>query len=256
MMYLQPNILLLVLLTLIRIHDAFLFVSSRPTMRCNPLFVNSDKSVETIPWSYQTSFHSNSTNVRNTLLRRWLVKKLSRNNRKAEKPSNNKVYRFSYQCNRLIIDGRDKSNSTTVGMMLIHPIGVGISKWYYDRLLNSLANQNQYANRLLILAPDLLGSGSASEPLDIASGERLRTFPLLNITDWSNQLMSLMADYESRHKADESIQKWVIVANGGCSPIALKVAQSSVTNTATSNAPVTNVILSSPLVPTATSVLP
>jgi hypothetical protein len=71
-------------------------------------------------------------------------------------------------------------------------------------------------------------------------------FPLLNITDWSNQLMSLMADYESRHKADESIQKWVIVANGGCSPIALKVAQSSVTNTATSNAPVTNVILSSP----------
>jgi hypothetical protein len=41
-------------------------------------------------------------------------------------------------------------------------------------------------------------------------------------------------------------QSIFVVANGGCSPIALKVAQTSITNTSLFNAPVTNVILSSP----------
>eukprot|EP00956_Cyclotella_meneghiniana_P020478 scaffold36296_cov115-Cyclotella_meneghiniana.AAC.6 len=174
------------------------------------------------------------------------------------------MYQFSYQYNELILDTNTASlnSNITTGVMLIHPIGVGIGKWYYDRLMSSLSNSNhlnQTVGRIMFVAPDL-GSGSATAPThDTIDGtKQLRSpFPLLNITDWSNQITTLMAEYESKSNAKEessSIQNWVIVTNGGCSPIALQVAQSSVmamenySNTTTSirHAPVTHVILSSP----------
>ena len=47
-----------------------------------------------------------------------------------------------------------------------------------------------------------------------------RPWPLLNISDWSEQVLDLMM-----HTANsEVIDEWVVVANGGCSPIALQVA--------------------------------
>ncbi|KAL7426608.1 hypothetical protein ACHAXH_002275 [Discostella pseudostelligera] len=148
--------------------------------------------------------------------------------------------------------------------MLIHPIGVGIGKWYYDRLFASLLKKKYSSNnsvvtdddrRLVILAPDLLGSATACSPIDIATNTPLtKQLPLLNITDWSGQILHLMSEYETKCEVEErgyTIDNWRIVANGGCSPIALHVAASSSTilnQTAVPSlrAPVTHVILSSP----------
>jgi len=156
-----------------------------------------------------------------------------------------KAYRFTYDTNELVIG--DRSNSATTAIILIMPIGVGIGKWYYNRLLASL--QEQYGDiehRLVFLAPDLLGSATASGPVNI-HGEAVRKIPLLNITDWTDQVTHLMADYEAKSKTEgHTIGSWSVVANGGCAPIALKVAATSSQNIAPFKAAITNVIISSP----------
>jgi len=122
----------------------------------------------------------------------------------------------------------------TIGIILIHPIGVGIGKWYYNRLLDALFNLNTQhggsskqtaGSQLLVVAPDLLGSGSACNPVDSPSGEELRQLPLLTVQDWAAQTSRLMVDLEQDYP---EISSWCLVANGGCSPIALEVAKQSV----------------------------
>jgi hypothetical protein len=97
-------------------------------------------------------------------------------------------YRFAYDYNALAIG--NESSTTTTGMILIHPIGVGIGKWYYDRLLRSLRENRDgdVGRRVVVLVPDLLGSATASGPTrettnngdDAISSYGL---PLLNVTD-------------------------------------------------------------------------
>ncbi len=179
------------------------------------------------------------------------------------------TYRFTYDYNEGIIDGTskraDSQQTKTTGIMLIHPIGVGIGKWYYNRLfaffLQERCNNNDNSmmedQRLVILAPDLLGSATACCPTDIASGTVITNkLPLLNITDWSGQILHLMSEYETKCRSEErgyTVDNWCIVANGGCSPIALHVAASSYSTMLNQTgipyslrAPVTHVILSSP----------
>lgn len=181
------------------------------------------------------------------------------------------TYRFTYDYNEMIIDPTtianraDHRQTKTTGIMLIHPIGVGIGKWYYDRLFASLLKEKYSSNntavagddrRLVILAPDLLGSATACSPIDIATNTPItKQLPLLNITDWSTQILHLMSEYETKCEFEEreyAIDNWSIVANGGCSPIALLVAASSSspilnqTTIPSLRAPVTHVILSSP----------
>ena len=190
----------------------------------------------TMTTSYQTSFHGNITQTNRW---RWIPKL----RRKRENTSD--MYQFTYDYNQWVLDDSIDGNTTELtGVMLIHPIGVGISKWYYDRLFSSLCRRNTTNDnkQSVWVAPDLLGSGSASTPLSIQSGNTLQTFPLLNITDWSHQLSSLMTEIESNH----NIQRWVLVANGGCSPIALQLAQYSITKRSSFQSPVTKVVLSSP----------
>jgi len=154
---------------------------------------------------------------------------------------------FSYVFDELTIEAQRGSNSnSTVGIVLIHPIGVGIGRWFYRRLLDALSERhrdgvNSSCRRLVILSPDLLGSGSGCNPITSDDGLELKKLPLLNVSDWTGQLENLMA------KTEEStdIDRWCIVTNGGCSPIALQVAQRSVEATASFRKNVTNVILSS-----------
>ena len=139
------------------------------------------------------------------------------------------------------------SNSTTTGIMLIHPIGVGIGKWYYDRLLKSLRDRcGDMGHRFVFLVPDLLGSATASGPTDDIGGT-IPELPLLNITDWTSQIAHLMAEHEAKSEAGGCpVGSWGIVANGGCSPMALQVAASSSSGTAPFKAALTNVVISSP----------
>jgi len=133
--------------------------------------------------------------------------------------------------------------------MLIHPIGVGIGRWYYDRLLQSLKEQYDDINtKVVFIAPDLLGSATACGPLvDSDTEPSTNKLPLLNITDWSDQVSHLMSEYETKSIADgHQIVNWSIVANGGCAPIALKIAANRTKNSTPFKASVTNVIISSP----------
>jgi len=165
--------------------------------------------------------------------------------------------RFQYDFDELVLSGNVStvgSTAPTHAVLLLHPIGVGIGRWYYDRLVESLEKDYNRPNRLtsegvrfVFLVPDLLGSGSASAPIAPDGNDAMLQLPLLKVSDWANQLQDLMADYEARSESkSHPIGQWTVVANGGCSPIALEVARSFADGTAPFTAEVHNVVLSSP----------
>lgn len=151
------------------------------------------------------------------------------------------TYQFDYQYNELeLVENNDSTKSMTA-ILLIHPIGVGIGRWFYNRLLQSLytkRNALQNKGHTIVLAPDLLACGSASSPT-CADGEQSlgKQLPLFTVTDWSNQLEQLMTAFENEHSNDDDIQ-WCIVSNGGCVPIALDMT--------TTRRNLTSVVLSAP----------
>jgi hypothetical protein len=205
---------------------------------------------------------------------------------------------FDYEYEQLLLgDGWNavtNATAATTGILLIHPIGVGIGKWYYHRLLQALSSkqhdvyedETENGSRpmsrrrpVLVVVPDLLGSSSACPPTistscnsndddDNNNNNKMvqnkawtRPLPLLNISDWANQTVQLMQQIQNDLP---TLQNWCLVANGGCAPIALQVAQqaillaeqqqqpsspsSTTTNTAactTSILNVTNIVLSS-----------
>ena len=201
------------------------------------------RSTSTFETAFATNRRTQKTNKKLLSLTR-LRKFLSRNNTKIPPTS----YKIAYDYDELVIGNASPENqNTTTAVMLVHPIGVGIGKWYYDRLLKSLADTDVQQGRIVFISPDLLGSYTASSPIQSYSGQELKKFPLLNITDWAEQLEHLMSDYERKSCEDGyEIRNWAIVANGGCAPIALKVAQSAVDKSAPFEKDLTNVIISSP----------
>jgi hypothetical protein len=138
------------------------------------------------------------------------------------------------------------STSATTAVLLLHPIGVGIGKWYYDRLLRALhARYGDLEHRVAFVAPDLLGSATASGPT--TAQVEMTALPLLNVTDWTEQVAALMAEYEAKSEAGgHAVSSWSVVANGGCAPIALQVAALSRQPTSPFKSTLTNVIISSP----------
>eukprot|EP00980_Cylindrotheca_fusiformis_P020680 scaffold7719_cov95-Cylindrotheca_fusiformis.AAC.2 len=174
---------------------------------------------------------------RNGFLRRWKTR---------EEEEVTTTFSYPYDCDILHVptegDGSTPTRNAT-GVILIHPIGVGIAKWLYNRLYQAFfASQSTAASRpsLYLITPDLLGNGDAvcQQP----PSKTRPPIPLFNISDWSDQIVTLMTKMEDQY---EDINKWCVVANGGCSPIALQVAQRSVEGTAPFQRPVTNIILSS-----------
>ena len=206
-----------------------------------------DTNIQTISSTYETALSSNKIveSSAGSRLRRVFRR------RKKDVSNQTSVYKFTYDYNEMVIGSSTKqhqSSSATTAIMLVHPIGVGIGKWYYDRLLQSLKNQyGDIESRLVFIVPDLLASATASGPTD-KNGESITTkLPLLNITDWSDQITHLMSEYELKSKSEgHNIGSWSIVANGGCAPIALRVAASSLLKNPPFRATLTNVIISSP----------
>ncbi len=177
--------------------------------------------------------------VNGTLRKAFSMTKLKR--KLSGRKTTSKLYQITYDYDELIIGNSTSNNVTAV--MLVHPIGVGIGRWYHDRLLKSLADDfAEHRSRVIFLSPDLLGSYTACSPVEVTNGRVLQKFPLLNITDWSDQLQHLMSEYEDKNE----ISNWSIVSNGGCAPIALKVAQSAVDKSAPFKKALTNVVISSP----------
>ncbi|MFM7425791.1 MAG: alpha/beta fold hydrolase [Elainella sp.] len=87
-------------------------------------------------------------------------------------------------------------------LLLIHPIGVGLSRRFWDRFLPAWLGQTQAH---AIYNPDLLGCGDSDLP-------RLAYRP----EDWAAQLMDLITEVIR--------QPVVVVAQGALSPVALEMA--------------------------------
>jgi hypothetical protein len=158
--------------------------------------------------------------------------------RRRKKTTQQLTRRLCFQYESQILELKSPNNTTTTtstGVIMIHPVGVGIGKWFYNRLLESLDNHYHHKRQgggsltdLIIAVPDLLGSGTAANPaMQSPQGEAIsiNKFPLLEVNDWSSQVRKLMADLEKEYP---TIERWCLVANGGCSPIALQVAQQAV----------------------------
>lgn len=142
-------------------------------------------------------------------------------------------YCFDYEYNESCINPTSESNDNGIDtkiVLLIHPVGVGISKWYYDDLFHELAKNSKSSDKKIIfLAPDLLGCGSACNPMKIEGTEQInvKKLPILFPADWAEQLVDFMTQYESINAdtlADNNTS-WCVVANGGCVPIALEIGK-------------------------------
>lgn len=160
-------------------------------------------------------------------------------------------YHFCYNYSQVQLPQNASSTSnyndskTTTAILLIHPIGVGIARWYYNRLLQSLYYRNSSKQNIVVLAPDLLACGSASDPIVSVNGtpQIPRKLPLLNVTDWSLQLEQLMVAFEETLTAEVD---WCIVSNGGCVPIALEIGKHFIESQHAYKGNLTTIVLSAP----------
>ena len=173
---------------------------------------------------------------------------------------NNSHLKFDYEYNELKINNNGGSGNNVMNIvLLIHPIGVGIGRWYYNRLLKEIGNtsgnntndDNDASNdilqtkNLICLAPDLLGCGSACDPKLITIMKNnndihtitLDKLPLFLVNDWADQIVDFMIQYEAElklkndEKNDDGNNErfdnihWSVVSNGGCVPIALEIGK-------------------------------
>ena len=179
--------------------------------------------------------------------------------KKVQYPENHHVA-FDYQYNELVVPSSTSTKCTnnTKIVLLVQPIGVGIGRWYYDRLLHefqefpSEGEESDHDINMIFLAPDLLGCGTACNPRlisnDDGDSKTMKALPLITVENWSDQLIHLMRNYEKSSKsattdASNNIE-WCIVSNGGCVPIALEIAQRYVKDKSIFRGTLTNLILS------------
>lgn len=212
---------------------------------------------------YDDSSSNSNTNIIFKKAARRLKRKLRNIDANEESSANKRrSLRFNYDCSVLSTkklycennaDEEVDMLSTELtkpahkAVLLIQPIGVGIGRWYYDRLLRALQSNEFISDEALedisFVAPDLLGCGTASRPdvivmhetdekEEVGIGSSLGTtnimsfqgnLPLLTVRDWADQLVSLMCDFDDSI-ASSSIE-WTIVANGGCVPICLEIGR-------------------------------
>ncbi|SBO43358.1 alpha/beta fold hydrolase [Cyanobium sp. NIES-981] len=93
------------------------------------------------------------------------------------------------------------SITASTPLLLIHPIGVGLSSRFWDRFIRCWQASDPSAE---LLAPDLLGCGAAPCPEQPLTPE-----------DWANPLLSLLRERGS--------QPVVLVSQGASLPIALAI---------------------------------
>jgi hypothetical protein len=235
--------------------------------------------------SYTLSRESTSLSIHKSRFRQWLVMGhrflstrpcTTRNNNATTTTQKERTLLlsldFDYEYEQLWLGDWNRTTATATGtatattdaaaaatgILLIHPIGVGIGKWYYHRLLQALLQQQEqtdsdhHGRPVLVVAPDLVGSSSACPPTTtrvVSASDNntnntnntvqnkevwTRPLPLLNISDWTNQTVQLLHHIQNDIRQQQqqqptntlttTIQNWCIVANGGCAPIALQVA--------------------------------
>lgn len=183
----------------------------------------------------QSSYILLNKKVRKSRLRK-LKSSMNRHFSFRNKEQNNEQkhrLKYDFEYNEISINpaNLNQVNSLeTKFVLLLHPIGVGISKWYYDDLLAQFTKKSSLMKKKYVfLVPDLLGCGSGCNPTKIEESEEenVKKLPLLYPEDWAGQMIDFMTQYESNY-AESFPQRntsWAIVANGGCVSIALRIAK-------------------------------
>lgn len=115
-------------------------------------------------------------------------------------------------------------------LLLIHPVGVGISSWFWGKFLKAWTGPDVYA-------PNLIGCGvsEGGDPWD--PGKRGLSVPL----GWAKGCEALMKEVMSSRSLEgngESLP-WLVFAQGGLAPVGILIAARNPTS-------VKNLILSSP----------
>ncbi|MEM8721947.1 MAG: alpha/beta hydrolase [Cyanobacteria bacterium P01_G01_bin.39] len=99
--------------------------------------------------------------------------------------------------------GINPTPSTTTPLVLIHPIGVGLSRLFWQRFIEEWLSKNPNSK---VYNPDLLGCGECDMP-------SVAYYPL----DWASQLKYLIEQIIK--------QPVILVAQGASFPIAIKLTQ-------------------------------
>jgi len=104
-------------------------------------------------------------------------------------------------------------------LLLIHPIGVGISSWFYEKFLETWTGSAVYA-------PNLIGCGVSEGGDAWDPDKRGLSIPL----GWVKGCEALMEkasaqhmDYRSSDNTDESLP-WMVFAQGGLAPVGTVIA--------------------------------
>ena len=104
---------------------------------------------------------------------------------------------------------KNKKSDDKPPILLIHPVGIGLSGWFWEKVIKSMSNNHDYISD--IYCPDLIGNGKVGD-IWIPS-ERGLFFPL----DWARQCETLLHDVMD-------CQSCIVVVQGGLAPVGVLLA--------------------------------
>ncbi|XWK90713.1 MAG: alpha/beta hydrolase [Phormidium sp.] len=111
----------------------------------------------------------------------------------------------NYRCAYEVHTPTDEDNNQKIALLLIHPIGVGLSRHFWQRFYDSWY---QTGRKNLIYNPDLLGCGESDMP-------HVAYTP----NDWAQQLQDFLQNVGKRPV--------ILVVQGALFPVAIELVQNS-----------------------------
>ena len=105
-------------------------------------------------------------------------------------------------------------------LLLMHPVGIGLSSWFWERFLNEWSYGGP------VYAPDLLGCGTQTWNASDASS----SFPEQWVQACEAVLALLSSSYSRplrlpwQQKGGDSSSRWIVVTQGGLAPIGVRMA--------------------------------
>ena len=116
---------------------------------------------------------------------------------------NTSLYYYIWQDYRCTYNVSSAANSSTTPLVLIHPIGVGLSHKFWQRFTDEWLKQNPDS---LIYNPDLLGCGAGDKP-------EIAYYPI----DWAKQLQHFINTIVK--------QPVILIVQGASFPIAIELVR-------------------------------
>jgi len=142
------------------------------------------------------------------------------------------IYKYEYDGWNLTYRYKEitnNNNNDAPSLFLIHPVGIGLSSWFWKRFLKEWNASNNNCCVSSIYAPDLIGCGIENGGTPWNPDDRGMFFPLT----WARACEALMLEHSSNNK------KFIVVTNGA-------LARLGVSLTARNPSLVSRLVLCSP----------